>query len=191
MHRPLLIIVAVLALAGCGTTSFQPAADVPPVTVQPADLAPPEPPVGTPVALAIPKLGVVDEVIPVGLADGNEMELPPIDKTGWYRYAPKPGQRGPAVLASHVNWQGVQGAFSRLHELAVGDEVTVTDDAGVKRLFRVYDVRTIKKEAFQTQTVPWVFGARTTTELMLVTCGGRLSGPEYDSNVIAAARLVT
>lgn len=185
-----------IVLAGCGVAlpAFEPAASVPPVTVQPANPAPVEPPVGVPVgvpvAMAIPKLGVTDEVIPVGLAQDNAMEVPPVDKVGWYRLAPKPGERGPGVLAGHVNYSGVQGAFSRLAELKTGDQVTVTDNVGVKRIFAVYDVRTVLKSDYMTRTVPLVFGARTTSDLVLVTCGGRLDGHEYLSNVIASARLV-
>lgn len=182
--------VLFIVLAGCGMQTFQPAAEVPPVTVQPADPAPAEPPVGVPVAMAIPKLGVTDEVIPVGLAQDNAMEVPPVDKVGWYRLAPKPGERGPAVLAGHINWSGTPGAFSRLSQLASGDKVTVTDNKGVTRTFQVFDVRTILKSDYMTRTVPLVFGARATSDLELVTCGGDLSGHEYLSNVIASAHLV-
>lgn len=190
MYRPLLILAAVLVLAGCGTTQFSPAAEVPPVVVQ--QQAPEEPVVGVPVMLAIPKLGVTDDVIPVGLdMRDNSMELPPVTSTGWYKFAPKPGEQGGSVLASHVDWEGTPGAFKRLAELKPGDRVTVTDDKGVVRVFAVYDVRTVLKKDYQSRTVPLVFGARATFDLSLVTCGGRLQGAEYDSNVLALARLVT
>lgn len=184
-----LALMATLALAGCGTMQFSPAAEVPPV-VQPAAPDPVEPPVGVPVALAIPKLGVVDDIVPVGLAQDNAMEVPRVDQLGYYKYSPLPGQRGSAVVIGHVDWAGVPGAFKRLGELKAGDNITVTDDAGVVRTFVVYDVRTILKADYQSRTVPLVFGARTTTDLVAVTCGGRLSGHEYLSNVIASARLV-
>lgn len=179
-----------VVLAGCGT-QFEPARDVPPVTVQPAAPAPEEPPVGVPVQIAIPRLGVVDDVIPVGLAPAdNAMEVPPVTSTGWYKLAPRPGQRGAGVLAAHVNWAGQQGAFARLHELKPGDQVVVTDDRGVARRFAIFDVRTILKSDYQAKTVPLVFGARTTIDVELVTCGGDLNGHEYLSNVIASGRLV-
>lgn len=188
IRRLLVVLAATIALAGCGTaTAFQPAADVPPVVVGPA---PAVPPVGVPVEMAIPKLGVVDEVIPVGLAKDNAMEVPPITATGWYKFAARPGERGPAVLAAHVNWSGTPGSFARLAELMSGDRVTVTDSTGVKRTFAVYDVRTILKTDYQTRTVPLVFGARTTSDLVMVTCGGDLDGHEYRSNVVASAHLV-
>lgn len=179
-----------IVLAGCGSPGFPPAT-APPVTVQAADPAPPQPLVGVPVAVAIPKLDVADEVIPVGLAGDNEMEVPPVDKVGWYRLAPKPGQRGAGVLAGHVNWSGQPGAFARLAELKPGDRIVVTDDRSMKRTFAVFDVQTILKADYQDRAVPLVFGARATTDLVLVTCGGALSGHEYLSNVIASARLTT
>lgn len=153
--------------------------------------APEEPRVGVPVQIAIPKLGVVDDIVPVGLAADNAMELPPVTAVGWYRLAPKPGEQGPAVVAGHVDWAGTPGAFKRLAELRAGDRVTVTDDAGVVRTFVVYDVRTILKSDYMTRTVPLVFGARTSTELAMVTCGGDLQGHEYLSNVVALSRLAT
>lgn len=187
----LALAVLFVVLAACGQSGFQPAAEAPPVTVQPADLAPPEPPVGVPVTVAIPKLGVVDEVVPVGLAQDNEMEVPPVTAVGYYKYAPLPGQRGPAVLAGHRNYSGVQGAFARLEELKAGDRVSVTDDKGVVRGFVIYDVRTILKADYQSRTVPLVFGARTTKDLELVTCSGRVTDHSYDSNTVISARLAT
>lgn len=187
----LVCTILFLALAACGQSGFQPASEAPPVAVQPADLAPPEPPVGEPVSVAIPKLGVTDEIVPVGLAQDNEMELPPVTAVGYYKYAPLPGQRGPAILAGHVDWAGVPGAFKRLVELKPGDQVSVTDSQGTVRRFAVYDVRTILKADYQTRTVPWVFGARTTTDLIMITCGGDLSGHQYTSNVVVSTRLAT
>lgn len=188
MLRRLLVALTILTLAGCGTTQFSPASEVPPVVAQ--QQAPEEPQVGVPVMITIPKLGVVDDIVPVGLTTGNAMEVPKVDQTGWYRLAPKPGERGPAVLAAHVNYAGVQGSFARLAELRPGDKLIVTDDGGVVRTFVVFDVRTIAKADYQTRTVPLVFGARATADLVAVTCGGRLSGHEYESNVVASSHLL-
>lgn len=188
MLRRLLVALTILTLAGCGTTQFSPASEVPPVVAQ--QQAPEEPQVGVPVTITIPKLGVVDDIVPVGLdMRDNAMEVPPIDKVGYYKYAPLPGQRGPAVLAGHRNWSGTPGAFARLEELKPGDKLTVTDARGAVRTFAVYDVRTILKSDYQTRTVPLVFGARTTADLVAVTCSGRVANHEYDSNTVVSARL--
>lgn len=183
--------MAAFALASCGDPAYEPAATVAPVIVQPAAPVASPMPVGVPVAMAIPKLGVVDEVIPVGLADGNAMEVPPVDKVGWYRLAPKPGERGAAVIAGHRNWSGTPGSFARLDALKPGDRLTVVDDRAVMRTFEVYDVRTVLKVDYQRDTVPLVFGARATNDLVLVTCGGDLAGNQYLANVVASARLAS
>jgi hypothetical protein len=54
---------------------------------------------------------------------------------GWYALGPAPGAVGPATLAAHVNLNGVQGTFARLHELKQGDEVTVRRADGTDAVF--------------------------------------------------------
>src|SRR3712207_9257436 len=54
-----------------------------------------------------------------------------VDRVGWYRFGPAPGDWGSAVIAGHVDdrEQGL-GAMAPLRDAAAGDEVTVTDAAG-------------------------------------------------------------
>lgn len=181
MKALLVTVLAGLLLASCGA---------PPVmTALPQVTQPAASPVAAPVSVSIPKLGVTDEVVPVGLAADGEMEVPEVDETGWYEHSPMPGMVGPSVLAGHVNWDGTPGALGRIGELAPGDQVTVTDSTGTQRTFAVYGVVEIPKADYKARTVPLVFGHRTTADLELVTCSGTVHDHEYSDNTIVSARL--
>lgn len=184
MKRLLLLLVAGLALvAGCGDPVY-PAAQVQPV------LAPPVVTVAAPVQVEIPALHVSDNLVPVGLADG-ELELPDVHDTGWYDLAPRPGQLGRAVLAGHVNYDGVPGALGTIGKLHVGDLITTTAADGVASTFAVYAVYPkILKADYTTKTVPLVFGRSTGAELALVTCSGKVINHSYDSNAVVLARAI-
>jgi hypothetical protein len=53
----------------------------------------------------------------------------------------------------------------------------------------VYDVERIPKSQYAARTVPLVFGARTTADLVMVTCGGQIVGHSYLDNVVVSARI--
>lgn len=182
MRARLITVLAGLVLAGCGA---------PPVMTEVPALTQPEaPPVAAPVSVSIPKLHVTDEVVPVGLAPDGEMEVPEVDETGYYEHSPMPGEIGPSLLASHVNYNGVAGAFAHIGDLDVGDQIVVTDSTGTERSFAVYSITVIPKAEYATRTVPLVFGKRATADLMLVTCSGKVTNHEYADNTIVGARLV-
>lgn len=144
-----------------------------------------------PVLISIPKLHINDDVVPVGLAPDGEMDVPPVESSGWYRLAAKPGERGAAVIVGHVNFNGVPGALGRIGELRPSDQVTVTDQAGVARTFAVYSVVEVPKVDYAKTTVPLVFGPRVAADLELVTCSGGVRNHEYLNNTIVSSRLVT
>lgn len=193
MRRAGLALAGLVLVAGCGATT--PAEPTPP-------LAPPAAPVITaPVSVTIPALDVTDDVVPVGLCKTRnppgcptgtgEMELPDVHETGFYELGPKPGEQGRAVLASHVDWEGVPGAFKHLPRVKVGDTVTTKAADGRETTFVVYASREIKKADYANVTVPLVFGPTTDRELAVVTCAGTVSNGSYDSNWVLLARLVT
>jgi len=187
-HGLLAGVVALALLAACATTSGAPPSVAAPPALQ-AGAAHVEP-VGDPEYIKIPRLHIEDDIIPVGLAADGTMEVPAVEHSGWYDLGPRPGAPGGAVVVGHVNYSGVQGALGRIGELTNGDQVSVTDTAGVVRTFTVYDVEHIPKSQYAARTVPLVFGARTTTDLVIVTCGGQIVGHSYLDNVVVSARLV-
>lgn len=207
MKRALVLVGALLGLlAGCGTepdaapppsSSSRPmygpvAGSAAPGMAQP--LVPGAAPVsaGTvPLGLSIPGLDVATgPLIPLGVDAAGAMEVPPdATGTGWYRYSPQPGDTGPAVVAAHVDYDGVPGVFARLGELRPGDPVTVRRADGTDVTFTVYRVDLYPKSDFPSSDV---YGNTPGPELRLITCGGTydpVTG-HYRDNVVAYARTI-
>ncbi|WP_206784087.1 class F sortase [Amycolatopsis sp. MtRt-6] len=147
-------------------------------------------PAAKPASLTIPAIGVRAEgITDLGLAPDGALEVPGDATTvGWFTGAPSPGETGPAVLAAHVDYKHVPGAFARLKELRPGEQARVGRADGRIAVFTVYRVERYPKAAFPTDQV---YGDTPDPELRLITCGGafdRASG-NYLDNVVAYARL--
>lgn len=143
-------------------------------------------PARTVTGLSLPALGVeVAPVEPVGVEPNGEMEIPPADEVGWYRFGAAPGEAGSAVLAAHVAYDGVDGVFRDLDRLDAGDEVAVTFDDGTTASYRVTEVVTHAKDALPDD----LFARRGPERLVLITCGGDFNPSlrSYEDNVVATA----
>lgn len=140
-----------------------------------------------PVALRVPDAGVSVDLIDLGLDPAGALEVPvdPAD-AGWFRLGPAPGERGPAVIAGHVDSRAGPGVFYRLREMEPGDEVTVERADGQQVRFRVTGVLAVDKDEFPTDAV---YGPTPLAELRLITCGGAFDRAEgsYVGNVIVSA----
>jgi len=121
----------------------------------------------------------------VGVEPNGEMEIPPADEVGWYRFGASPGEPGSAVLAAHVAYDGVDGVFRHLDRLAPGDEVVVGFDDGSTERYLVTDVVTFDKRALPDD----LFSRQVPERLVLITCGGEFNPSlrSYESNVVAFA----
>jgi sortase (surface protein transpeptidase) len=161
--------------------------NLPAVSTRPA--APGEQETGpAPVRLAVPALGVDSDVDPVGVEPDGRMTIPAeVDRVGWYRFGPAPGDDGSAVIAGHVDdrEQGL-GAMAPLRDAAVGDEVVVTDAAGTPTRWRV-----VSRELIQKQVLPLdrLFAREGPARLTLITCGGPFLAEfgSYRDNVVVVA----
>jgi LPXTG-site transpeptidase (sortase) family protein len=124
-------------------------------------------------------------------ADGT-VQVPPLDEhnlTGWYRYGPAPGQRGPAVILGHVDSLTGISVFYYLKDLRAGDRVYVTLADGKVATFAVDGVQKVAKDAFPTASI---YGKADYPSLRLVTCGGpfdKATG-HYVDNIIVYAHLI-
>ena len=173
--------------------STTPSETAPPTTVAPVvthraaiDVLAPRS-VIVPVQLSIPALEVDGPVLPAGVNGENELDVPPDARTlVWYRHGPSPGDPGSAVIAGHLNWQGVTGLFADLASTPVGETVTVTYDDGSQRAFTVTTVQLVPKPEV---SVNGVFARSGERVLRLVTCGGEFddSVNSYRSNVVVTA----
>jgi len=117
------------------------------------------------------------------------MEVPPSGfPAGWYTGAPTPGEMGPAIIAGHIDWKG-PGVFYNLHNLKVGDQITITRKDGSKPVFRVTLVAKYLKNQFPTALV---YGNLDHAALRLITCGGSFNSASgrYEDNIVVFADLI-
>lgn len=145
-----------------------------------------------PVALRIPAVDVAVDVVPVGVRDDGQMEIPESGfDVGWYRYGAAPGGGlGSAVLASHVDTLAEgKGVLARLTDLRAGDLVTVTLEDGSSVDYEVTSRRTVPKADLDTGSL---FDRSGPEVLQLVTCGGpwQADRSSYRDNVIVTAEPV-
>jgi Sortase domain len=143
----------------------------------------------TPVSLSIPKLGVSSTLVPLGLSSDGSVQVPPVStpmQAGWYDNGPTPGEIGPAVLLGHVDGDHQKGVFYTLHELAAGDQVSVTRQDGATARFTVTKVDQVSKATFPTDAV---YGDTSDAELRLITCGGSFDAAahSYRDNIVVYA----
>ena len=199
MSRTALALVALALVTGCGTSAPAAAPSVSPVasptsSEQPQASVPvpsaavAQPAAGSrPVRLAVPSVGIDTSLLTLDIAADGSLEVPgDDDRAGWLDRSPVPGDRGPAVLAGHVDSTRGPAVFFRLREVAPGDQVLVTREDGSTVAFRVDGVQQYAKDAFPTAAV---YGPSPGPVLRLITCGGvfdRSTG-HYRSNVVVYA----
>jgi len=132
----------------------------------------PEAPVAAPVRLVVPDVGIDAPVDPVGVTQDRVLQLPDdVDRVGWYRFGPLPGQpQGSAVLAGHVDsWDQGLGALGRLRSVEPGQRIAVTDVAGQTTRWRVLTRQLIVKQQLP---LAELFDRSGPPRLVLLTCGG-------------------
>jgi LPXTG-site transpeptidase (sortase) family protein len=99
---------------------------------------------GFPISLRIPKIGVDAPIKLMGVTSEGDMEAPKAPQdTGWYKFGPRPGDIGSAVIAGHFGpWKtGGTSAFDDLHELEAGDRIYIEDEEGAVIIFVVRESR--------------------------------------------------
>lgn len=125
---------------------------------------------GLPVRLIIPKLGVNAAVEKVGLTSKRDMASPSrADTVGWYKFGPRPGNKGSAVIDGHSGYaDGREAAFDDLPKLKVGDKLFVKDATGKRLEFVVRRKVLYARNASAAE----VFGSTKRRRLNLITCTG-------------------
>lgn len=142
-----------------------------------------------PVGVVIPKVEIESDLEELGLtAEGSVAAPEDYARAGWFAAGIRPGQRGPAVIAGHLDSTTGPAVFSRLGELVPGDEVFVDREDGQRLRFVVTRTEQVSKGAFPTHAV---YGPTTGAELRLVTCGGVFdrSTRHYLDNIVVYAEL--
>jgi sortase (surface protein transpeptidase) len=177
-----------LLLACCsgGATTAGPPTGPPPSAV----VATPPLAAATPVRIRIPALGVDSALIGLGLQADGTLQVPADGSVaGWFTGAPTPGERGPAVVAAHVDWNHAPGVFFHLRDLEPGDEIAIDRTDGGTARFAVLAREQYSKDTFPTERV---YGDIDHAGLRLITCGGEFDRAvrSYRDNVVVYASLV-
>lgn len=109
---------------------------------------------------------------------------------GWYEPGPEPGERGPAVIAGHVDSTDGPAIFYRLRELRRGNLIYIRRADGSLVRFRVEGLERWPKSEFPTRRV---FGTKSRISVLrLVTCSGnfdRSTGHYVDNTIVYAVRV--
>jgi len=128
-----------------------------------------------PKQLFIPKHDIKTKVEQVGLDKDGAMATPKNEQqAGWYKFGPRPGDVGNAVIDGHTDTKTGPAIFYKLHELKKGDPVEITDASGRKLVFRVKEL--VQYDHLKAP-LKKIFGPADTRNLNLITCIGT-----YDQN---------
>jgi len=142
-----------------------------------------------PANIAIPKLKIDARVVDVGITSRKNMGTPDnYSEVGWYRYGPAPGNRGSAVMAGHVdNGLSLPGVFAELGNLAIGDDVYVSNRGGENLHFIVSKIDTYDYDSRDTD----VFTQSDGKFIKLVTCVGSWDSyiKTHDKRLVVTAEL--
>ncbi len=145
-----------------------------------------------PVALALPRLGVRADVLPVTTTDGVlGVPTDPAD-VGWWTGSARPGApAGSVVIDGHVDSAVTGlGALSALVDVRTDDVVTMTNQAGTTYRYRIYAREAYSKH----QPLPAaLFATAGPARLVLITCGGPFDEAtrSYEFNVVVLAAPAT
>ena len=139
--------------------------------------------VPAPVRLEIPRLSIDESLVELGLTDTGQIAAPEdYAAPGWFSGGPRPGERGAAVIAGHVDDPDGPAIFYYLSALQTGDVVRVERADGSSVTFDVTRVTRHPQDEFPVD----VFHADD-HELRLITCGGEFTDGEYTHNVVVYA----
>ena len=142
-----------------------------------------------PVRIEIEAIGVSAPVIRLGLNPDGTLEVPThFGDTGWWSGGARPGERGPAVIAGHVDSRSGPAVFFRLDRLRARDAIVVVLRDGSRARFLVQRTARYRKAAFPTAAV---YGPTRTPTLRLITCSGAFDSASghYVDNTVVYARL--
>jgi len=182
----------VAATAPAATTSATTPAVTSPATSHQDPPTPPPTvlPASRPLRIEIASIGVSSELMDLGLMSDGTLEVPPgAFPAGWFTGAPTPGERGPAVIAGHIDWVTGPGVFARLGSTSVGDEIRIRRADGSVAVFRTVEVTRYPKDRFPTDLV---YGDIDRAGLRVISCGGDFDTQtgHYEDNIVVFADLV-
>jgi len=140
--------------------------------------------------ITIRAIGVSAPVVALGRNADGTMQVPAntVD-AGWFRPGPEPGERGPAVIAGHVDSKSGPGIFYDLGHLRRGNLIRIRRADGSVVRFRVQGLERWPKTSFPVRRV---FERTRGSTLRLITCSGSFdssTGHYTDNTIVYAARV--
>ncbi|WP_306321751.1 MULTISPECIES: class F sortase [unclassified Streptomyces] len=154
-----------------------------------ASAAAPLPP-SPPDRVRIPSIEVDAPLMGLALTRSGSLDVPPPSRknlAGWYEAGTKPGERGTAVVAGHVDNAHGPSVFYSLGSLKRGASIEVDRRDGSVAEFTVDAVEVYDAKHFPDTKV---YGAARRPELRVITCGGPYSRKTgYQGNVVVFAHL--
>ena len=192
-----LLVAGCLVVAGLTVTQSRAGQQAPTPATAPSAPAPasdgastvgPPESAGAPLRISIPAIGVDAAVVGVGLRADGAMEVPAVDRAGWYQLGPRPGEPGPAVIVGHVDSRRGPAVFYRLRQLHRGDGILVRRTGGTTAAFTV---EAVEQQPKSTLPVGRIWNRTAEPVLRLITCGGTFdrTSRHYRDNVIVYAKL--
>ncbi len=139
------------------------------------------PPAEKPARIIIPSIGLDTTIVPVGVNDKGEMDVPSgsTKNVGWFKGGPMPGQKGSSVLDAHVF-----AAFEDLRYLKVGEQIIVETVNGTRLAFTVQESTVYKLSEIRPEML---FGRNDGRRLNLITCAGSPVGDTYSHRLVVYA----
>src|SRR3954468_19366125 len=109
-----------------GVAPTGPPARTPSTTTAPLPTVTPKPVNFAPVTVRIPSVGISSPLVRLGLNPDHTLQVPDDYRVaGWYIYRPVPGERGPSVLAGHIDSKKGPGVFFHLKDVPLGATIEV------------------------------------------------------------------
>ncbi|WP_158282128.1 class F sortase [Salipaludibacillus keqinensis] len=123
-----------------------------------------------PTAIHIPSLDISTSVLPSGISNEGEFEVPSTgDTTVWFTNSFKPGANGNAVIAGHVDDFTGPAIFFTLKHASIGDLVIVEGEKNESFTFQVVSIESYPRRSAPIQQI---FGYSSKPKLNLITCHG-------------------
>jgi len=132
-----------------------------------------------PSKLLIPKLEIEAQIESVGLDAERKMDVPSLaQNVAWYNLGVKPGEKGNAVVAGHLDTiTGETAVFHNLNSLTTGDIISVISESNQTFSYKVTEIKTYEVKEFPLDEV---FGTTNKYRLNLITCSGQFDNSSYN-----------
>ncbi|MEU6976282.1 MULTISPECIES: class F sortase [unclassified Streptomyces] len=149
-------------------------------------------PPSQPLRMRIPEIDVDTPLTALGLDSSGSLEVPPASDrnlAGWYEDGTRPGAKGTAIVAGHVDNDRGPAVFYALGALKKGHRVEVLRQDGRTAVFTIDAVEVYDKDHFPDAKV---YGEADRAEIRVITCGGGFSKKAggYQGNVVAFGHLI-